>query len=707
MLNNSTSRISALRTSYRLGLGLILALVSMLFAQQAYAAAQATVAWNADSAQVAGYDVYYGTSSGNYTSTLNAGNTTSATLQNLSAQTYYIALTAYNSNNVQSGYSPELVVDSLTASAGSGGTISPSGTLFRSQGGSQTFSITPSGGYTTTNVLVDGTSVGAVSSYTFSNIAGNHTISATFAASVTSYTITASAGAKGTISPSGAVTVSSGASQTFNFTPATGYKVASVTVDGTAVTTASSYSFSNVTANHTISVSFAPATFTLTASAGSNGTISPSGAVSVNYGGSQTFMITPATGYQVASVLIDGASVGALTSYAFSGVTANHTISATFTSTSSFTITPSAGANGTISPATPVKVKSGASQSFTIAPATGYQVSSVVVDGASVGALTSYAFSDVTANHTVSASFATANQPPVADAGPDQTVAKGAKVTLGGSNSTDVGGPGIASYQWTQIGGTKVRLSHPYAAVTAFTAPARIGALTFQLTARDANGLQSTDTCIVNVATAKEAATKATANAGPDQTVNEGTMITLNASNSTDPSNGALSYLWQQIDGPAVTLSDPNSPQPSFAAPQVESGAVSMRFMLTVTDKYGLKCTDTCFVNVTLANGAPQAVGGPTETAIAGSVVTLDGASSAAPGCGIASYKWHQTLGTPVTLSAPASVTPAFTAIKAGAGHYGDQLTFMLIVKGADGMRTRTTQVVEVEQNTSKRSVSR
>ena len=304
-------------------------------------------------------------------------------------------------------------------------------------------------------------------------------------------------------------------------------------VDGTAVTTASSYSFSNVTANHTISVTFAPTTFTLTASAGSNGTISPSGAVTVNSGASQTFTITPATGYQVASVLIDGASVGALTSYTFSGVTANHTISATFTSAATFTITPTAGANGTISPAAPVKVNSGASQTFTIAPATGYQVSSVLVDGASVGALTSYAFSDVTANHTISASFAAANQPPVADAGPDQTVAKGAKVTLNGSNSTDVGGPGIASYLWTQIGGTKVRLSNPSAAVTTFTAPTRTGALTFQLTVKDENGLQSTDTCIVNVATAKQAATVATANAGPDQTVNEGTTITLDASNST------------------------------------------------------------------------------------------------------------------------------------------------------------------------------
>ena len=477
--------------------------------------------------------------------------------------------------------------------------------------------------------MVDGTAVTTASSYSFSNVTANHTISVTF--TPTTFTLTASSGSNGTISPSGAVTVNSGGNQTFTFTPATGYKVSSVVVDGTAVTTASSYSFSNVTANHTISVTFTSTTFTLTASAGSNGTISPSGAVTVNSGASQAFTITPATGYQVASVLVDGTSVGALTSYTFSGVTANHTISATFTS-GTFTITPAAGTNGAISPAAPVKVNSGASQTFAITPATGFQVASVLVDGASVGALTSYAFSDVTANHTISASFAATNQPPVANAGPDQTVGRGVKVTLNGSNSTDVGGPGIASYLWTQTGGTKVRLSNPSAAATTFTAPTRTGALTFQLTVKDENGLQSTDTCIVNVATARQAATVATANAGSDQTVNEGTMVTLDASNSVDnagtstddsetvitldgsnstsPNNGALTYLWEQIDGPAVTLSDPNSPQLAFAAPQVESGAVSMRFRLTVTNKYGLKSTDTCFVNVTLADGAPQAVGG-------------------------------------------------------------------------------------------------
>ena len=102
------------------------------------------------------------------------------------------------------------------------------------------------------------------------------------------------------------------------FSPATGYQVSSVLVDGTAATTASSYTFSSVSANHTISVSFAQITYTITPTAGANGTISPSSAVTVNSGASQTFTITPATGYHVASVTVDGSSAGAVTTYPFS-----------------------------------------------------------------------------------------------------------------------------------------------------------------------------------------------------------------------------------------------------------------------------------------------------------------------------------------------------------------------------------------------------
>jgi hypothetical protein len=73
-------------------------------------------------------------------------------------------------------------------------------------------------------------------------------------------------------------------------------------------------------------------TFTITASAGSGGSISPSGGVVVNQGANQSFTITPNSGFNVSSVTVDGANQGAITSYTFSNVQANHTISAAFTS---------------------------------------------------------------------------------------------------------------------------------------------------------------------------------------------------------------------------------------------------------------------------------------------------------------------------------------------------------------------------------------
>lgn len=76
-------------------------------------------------------------------------------------------------------------------------------------------------------------------------------------------------------------------------------------------------------------------TFTIIATAGSGGFITPSGNVTVNSGASQTFTIVPATGYYITVVLVDGSSVGAVASYTFTNVTADHTIRATFAPTGS------------------------------------------------------------------------------------------------------------------------------------------------------------------------------------------------------------------------------------------------------------------------------------------------------------------------------------------------------------------------------------
>jgi hypothetical protein len=82
-----------------------------------------------------------------------------------------------------------------------------------------------------------------------------------------------------------------------------------------------------------------PVAYTISASAGGNGTISPSGDLWVAVGASETYAITPAAGYSVLDVLVDGSSVGQVTSYAFNNVTAAHTISATFAKRPSWKVT--------------------------------------------------------------------------------------------------------------------------------------------------------------------------------------------------------------------------------------------------------------------------------------------------------------------------------------------------------------------------------
>jgi ABC-type transporter MlaC component len=228
----------------------------------------------------------------------------------------------------------------IASSAGSGGSISPSGSISVISGSNQTFTITPGTGYKIADVLVDGISVGVVTSYMFQNVTASHTISALFSATTSTFTITSSAGTGGNISPSGSISMNSGSDQTFNIIPGTGYKIANVLVDGVSVGTVTSYEFKNVMANHTISALFSAttSTFTITSSAGTGGNISPYGSISVTSGSDQTFYIIPGTGYKIANVLVDGVSVGTVTSYEFKNVMANHTISAAFSAITSIAL---------------------------------------------------------------------------------------------------------------------------------------------------------------------------------------------------------------------------------------------------------------------------------------------------------------------------------------------------------------------------------
>ncbi len=255
---------------------------------------------------------------------------------------------------------------------------------------------------------------------------------------VTQFAITASAGAGGTISPSGTVNVTQGANQTFNIAANSCFAIANVVVDGVSQGAITTFTFTNVQATHTISATFtALGPYTLAASAGAGGTITPPGNTNVACGGSQAYTITPAACFQVASVLVDGVSQGAITTFNFTNVQGNHTISATFTALGPYTLAASAGANGTITPPGNTPVACGGSQGYTITPAANYHVADVLVDGVSQGAVTTFNFTNVQANHTIAASFAITNYVITASSGANGSIAPvGADTVAAGSSPT-------------------------------------------------------------------------------------------------------------------------------------------------------------------------------------------------------------------------------------------------------------------------------
>ncbi|NOU63921.1 DUF1565 domain-containing protein [Paenibacillus sp. LMG 31461] len=147
------------------------------------------------------------------------------------------------------------------------------------------------------------------------------------------YTIMATASIGGVII--GDVTVTEGTYATFTFIPDSGYLIDALTVDGVSETvTGNTYTFTNVTSNHTIHVTFIPApltSHTITASAGSNGLISPSGSVNVDNGADRTFSFTPNSGYLIDTLMVDATNVTVTSNtYTFVGVTSNHTIHVSF-----------------------------------------------------------------------------------------------------------------------------------------------------------------------------------------------------------------------------------------------------------------------------------------------------------------------------------------------------------------------------------------
>lgn len=247
------------------------------------------------------------------------------------------------------------------------------------------------------------------------------------------------------------------------------------------------------------------------------------------------------------------------------------------------------------------------------------------------------------------------NQPPVANAGPDQEVNEGILVTLDGSDSYDPNGDEL-TFLWEAP--AEIELSDATAETPNFTAPEveETTPFTFTLVVSDGEYDSQPDECIINVLNTDENQPPI-ADAGPDQTVYENSLVTLDGSGSYDPDEAPISYEWSSPAG--ITLSDNTAMQPTFTAPEV-TVQIQYSFTLEVFDGEDYSQPDEVIITVQPANHPPIANAGEDQSVNEGDLVTLDGTASYDPDGDDISFLWSAP--SQITLSDETSATPTFTA---------------------------------------------
>ncbi len=416
------------------------------------------MAWSSDSDDV---NFYYGSG-------------TAERFQGSGTYNYWPStVTDQGSTRQYSIYATVQPVWTITASAGANGGINPSGAVKVNDSSSQTFAITPNVGYHITDVTVDGVSQGAITSYTFTNVTADHTVTASFAADEHALTVTVIG--SGSVSESGLGSYHYGDFVELTATPSAGWSFAGWSGDitgsdnphifivndsmsVTATFTQNTYSLTvntvgggsvtlssldpyyygdtvNLTAiadagwifsgwsgdltgsdnpdiitidgDKTITATFVQDEYALTISTVGNGAVSINITQPTCHHGEVVQLIAiPATGCSFSGWSGDFTSMDNPASIT---VTCDMAVTATFT-INQYMLTVVQGEHGTITPGT-TTVNYGSSQTFTITPDTGYHTEDVIVDGVSVGAVSSYAFTNVNGDHTITATFTETSLP--------------------------------------------------------------------------------------------------------------------------------------------------------------------------------------------------------------------------------------------------------------------------------------------------------
>ncbi len=196
------------------------------------------------------------------------------------------------------------------------------------------------------------------------------------------------------------------------------------------------------------------------------------------------------------------------------------------------------------------------------------------------------------------------NHPPKANAGPDRRIFSDSQVTITGIG-VDPDGDEI-TYSWKQISGDAVSFNGTHASIT-FTSPSVVNDKQVVLTCSVSDGTFTVSDSLT-VTIQNTLSLPIIANAGPDQIVNEKVKVNLDGSNSFDPENQTLSYMWTQTSGESVIINSASSEKVSFMSPTVANNEIKVLvFELRVYDDNGREAFDTVVITVDPVNAPPTA----------------------------------------------------------------------------------------------------
>jgi hypothetical protein len=284
----------------------------------------------------------------------------------------------------------------------------------------------------------------------------------------------------------------------------------------------------------------------------------------------------------------------------------------------------------------------------------------------------------------------TSNSPPRAYAGPDKRVHGGDDVFILGT-AVDLNSDSLQTV-WKQISGDAVTfdesdLELSFAAPD--VSPTSFKRLAFELTVTDPEGLSDSDQVVIFVSPRNSAPQ---ANAGPDMTVNENTMIQLQCT-GIDPDGNRLGFAWSTSSSAVIEQS--TSSQTLVMIPHVVND-LTITFTCTVddgtfssSDSMDVLIKNTLSLDIVADAGDDKIVNESVK-------VSLDGSDSHDPENQKLSYEWTQVTGEDVNLSSTSSVSPSFTSPVVNNNEI-KVLTFDLKVFDDNGRESVDSVVVTVD----------